>query len=564
VDPNQLAASVLAVLVAASICSAFIFIRRGAQRRWGYGVLALCAMVAIASWTRFGSFHEVWVDSSPSAREPGDGSGTPKKVRRQQPFHFHEFLHYYIGSKYFRELGYVDLYDCTTLADREIAEEQHAFPRIGGTIRDLGDVLSDKPYAAAIAHCQGDALPHFSAKRWTSFKDDLRELERLVPDDWWNGVVFDAGFNPPPSWVLLGSAVANIIPIRIGEVPTYLVATSLDMGLLLASFLALQSAFGAATASVAVVYFGASFIASYGWNGGAFLRYTWLTTIVLSLCAMKRRRWVLAGALLGAATCDRLFPAGFAAGAMIPFVLGRAASSERRRVLLAFAGGFGGAVLALVIVSSLIFGVGPWLVFFARIFRHSDVYYVMHIGLKKVLTYRDWVPSKNFHGHDGLARFRDWNLRLRATWGDMRPLAIPIQAAAIFGTLWASIRRRPYEAAMLSGIVFMFAFNLPANYYYSVIALVPALLFRSAATAPSTPRRLRDFAALTAFSAFWMYTLIAPHLASDDIIYNFYISVSMGLFIVVWIVAWAESRADLAASLRRLPFIGQPRVARQA
>jgi len=33
----------------------------------------------------------------------------------------HEFFHYYLGSKYFRELGYLGIYDCTTLADSEIA-----------------------------------------------------------------------------------------------------------------------------------------------------------------------------------------------------------------------------------------------------------------------------------------------------------------------------------------------------------------------------------------------------------------------------------------------------------
>jgi hypothetical protein len=559
-DPNQLATSVSTILLAASICSAFIFVRRGAQRRWGYAALSLCAMLSVASWTHFGDFHQIWVDASRS-----DTSASRRKIEKRQPFHFHEFVHYYIGSKYFRELGYVGLYDCTALADLEIAEEERSKALIGGYVRDLGDVLTDKPYDAAIAHCKAEQQPRFSPSRWASFKNDLRELRRLVPDDWWNGVVFDAGFNPPPTWVLLGTAVANIIPIRAWDAPTYLVATSLDMALLVVSFVALQSVFGATTAALAALYFGATFIASYGWNGGAFLRYTWLTTVVLSLCTMARRRWALAGILLGAATCDRLFPVGFAAGAMIPVVVGAAASPHRRKVLLEFGAGFGAAVVVLVIASLVAFGFAPWAVFFARIFRHSDVYYVMHIGLKKVLTYRDWVPSKNFHGHDGLMRFRDWNLSLRETWGAMRPLAIALQTFAVLGVVGASLRRRPYEAALLGGVVFMFVFTLPANYYFAVLAMVPALLFRGAATATSMPRRLRDYGALTAFATFWMFTLIAPHMASDDIIYNFYICAALAIFLVVWIAAWTESKWDFAAVVRWMrQLTGPPPVAQQA
>jgi hypothetical protein len=557
-DPNQLATSVLTVLIAASICSALIFIRPrrapgsavggstpvDAPRRWGYAVLCVCAMLPVASWLHFGDFHTIFVDASDS-----DVSASRRKVERHQPFHFHEFFHYYIGAKYFRELGYVDLYDCAALADREIAEEDRAAPRIGGYIRDLDDVLLDKPYDAAIAHCREDALPRFSSGRWASYKHDLRELRRLVPDDWWGGVVTDAGFNPPPSWILLSSTIANVIPIRLGKMQTYLWATSLDMLLLVVCFVAMRSSFGATTAVVAALYFGASFISNYAWNGGAFLRFTWLTAIVLSLVAMKRRRWALAGALLGAATCDRVFPVAFAACAMIPVALQSLRSAEHRRILLRFGGGFAATVAILVVASCAVFGFSAWSVFFSRIIRHSDIYYVMHIGLKKVLTFRDWTPAKNFHGHDGLMRFRDWNLRLRGTWGEMRPLALPIQALAVLGTLLASIRRRPYEAALLGGVVFMFAFNLPANYYYVVLALVPALLFRSAATATSMRARLRDYLVLTAFSAFWMLTLIAPYLARDDIVYNYYICSAFAAFLVTWMAVWIESNWEFARTV---------------
>src|SRR5581483_4982033 len=148
--------------------------------------------------------------------------------------------------------------------------------------------------------------------------------------------------------------------------------------------------------------FGASFVASYGWNGGAFLRYTWVTAVVFGLTYAKRERWLLAGVFFGCAACDRIFPAAFGVGAAIPLAVRAVQSTSARRDLGRFAIGAGGTVLGLVLVSTLFFGAASWGTFFSRILAHGDVYYVMHIGLKKVITFRDWVPQQNFHAHAGL------------------------------------------------------------------------------------------------------------------------------------------------------------------
>ncbi len=528
------AAAILTVIVAGAAAGPIVF-GRGSARRWSSYVLCAAAVVAVLSWFQFGDFQSIFVDSTTDASSP-----RRPKIRVHEPLHFHEFFHYYLGSKYFREVGYLGLYDCTTLGDLEIAREDHVSPRIGGYVRDLGDVLTDKPSADAIAHCLAEDRPHFTQARWASFKRDLRELRRLVPDDWWGGAVFDAGFNPPPSWVVLSSAVANAIPIRGGRVPGYLIATSLDVVLLLVSFLAFRAAFGTATAAAAALYFGSSYLSNYSWIGGAFLRFTWFAGIVLSLAAMKRERWAWAGAFAAFAACDRLFPAAFAIGAMVPLGYRAIRRRDARRPLVRFCAGFAVVTVVLFVASSAVFGFSAWRVFFERILRHKDVYFVMHVGLKKLVTYRDWVPSQDFHGHAGLARFRDWNLRLRATWAAMRPIVVPIQLLAAAGAVRASIRARPYEAAALCGIVIMFVFNLPANYYYSVLAVVPALLLRRAATHPGRRRRTRDYAALTAFNVFWVGTLVVPHLWGDDIVYDFIICVLLASFLATWIAVWNE------------------------
>jgi len=553
-DSNQLAVSVLAVLAASSICAVFIFERKARSRvarRWAFALLCACSVAAMVSWFRFGAFHGVFLDADPT-----DVSPVRHKIESHQPFHFDEFFHYYLGSKYFGEIGYLGLYDCTTLVDREIAVEDHVPPRITGYVRDLEDVLRDRPANEAIHRCETVERPRFSTQRWSAFKTDVRELRRLVPDGWWNGIVRDAGFNPPPSWIVVASAVANVIPIWWGTVPTYLFATSLDVLLLVACFSACRSAFGTTVAVLASIYFGASFIGSYGWNGGAFLRFTWIASVIFGLAALKRERWLLAGCLFGLAACDRVFPAAFAFGAVIPIAHRALRSPGDRKALVRFVSGAAATTAVLVAASAAVFGLAQWAVFFVRILKHGDVYYVMHIGLKKVLTFRDWVPSQNFRDHDGMLRFHDWNLRLRATWAQMQPVAVTIQLLVVLGVVRACVRRRPFEAAVLCGVATMFFFNLPANYYYAILSIVPALLFRASATASSEFERMRNYVLLVAFNVFWTFTLISSRVWSDDIVYDYYICLSLGLFLLFWIAAWLDvDRATLrrvAWSLRSL------------
>jgi hypothetical protein len=546
--PDQFYASFLTVLVATLVASLMILHRerpRVTTRLFGTLVLGSCAALAIASWLRFGAVHSVFVD------EPGVREGAPRraKVERHQPFHFHEFFHYYLGSKYFRDLGYEGLYDCTALADEENASALGVRKHVGDWIRDLDDVLRDRPYSAAIERCRTEYVPKMSPSRWEAFRADLRELQRIVPDEWWADATFDAGFNPPPSFVLLGSTLANIIPIRLFGLPTYLVATTLDMALLVACWVVLRRTFGPAVVAMATIFFGASLIASYVWNGGGFLRYTWISAVVFGLAAAKRGRWALAGAFLGMAACDRVFPAGFAMGAAVPLAwraLVKHSPVDRER-LARFGIGFGGAVAILVVLSALVFGFDAWRVFATRIGRHGDVYYVMHIGLKKVMTWRDWVPSQNFVGHEGLQRFHDWNLHLRSTWASMWWLTVPTQLITLAGACAASLRRRPYESSLMVGTVAMFFFSLPANYYYAVLALVPAMLLRAALTAPTVERRLREWCALCGFTIFWLTTLLAPHMYGDGLVYNHVICVALFVFFEAWIVLWLPWQPILSA-----------------
>jgi hypothetical protein len=537
VPGTQLATAILVILLV-SVMATVIVLARGAARRWAFVVIALCAVAALLSWTRNGHFQDIYVDADP----PAAG-----KVRQHRPFHFHDFLHYYLGPKYFREVGYLGLYGCVALADSEIADDDRHPPRIDGPTRDLTDILIVKSHDESLAECRAGSRPRFTDARWRAFKDDIRDLARLTLDPVWKHVVLDAGFNPPPSMIVLTSAVANLIPIRAGSTPTYLVATCIDLVLLALCFLVVRAGLGNVTAAVFATFFGASFVADYSWNGGSVLRFTWFVSLVLGIVALKKRRWELAGALLGFATCDRLFPFAFAVGAMIPIAVEARHSPRHRAILRRFALGFGAVTLVLVLASIVVFGTSAWSVFFGRITSHDSVFHPRHLGLKKVLTFREWVPFKNFNGDDGHARYREWNLALRATWASMRPIVVPLQLGVGALTAWAASRRRPFEAAVLVGVVAMFTFSLPANYYFCILALIPALALRGAATATNARRRWVDFTVFVGFAVFWTFTFLAPLLPGDDITFTFRISTALFAFLVGWAVLWSDPQRFIFA-----------------
>lgn len=530
----QVIVSVLAVLGATG-AAVFRALYPGVSRTTTVRIANVCAVVAVLSWFRFGALHVI------EEKRGAEGSHDPgARVQEHRPLQFHEFFHYYVGTKYFDEVGYLGLYDCAALADAEIAVKDGVAPRIVGRVRDLGDVFADKTVAAARSDCADGPRARFSPERWGAFEDDLRALERLVPDAWWNDVVDDKGLNSPPTFMALASPVMQAIPIEADGLPTYVLVTSIDLLLIAVSYVALRRTLGTTASALAAVTFGASFLGSYGWLGGAVLRFTWVAALVVGLAALQRERWVLAGILMGWAGCDRLFPFAFVAGAAVPLAWDALRSRRRRPAFAQFAAGAGGVVVFSVATSIALFGAAPWATFAARMSRDVHLHHVLMLGLDRVLTFRSWVPSQDFHGHEGLVHLRHWSERLDATWRSMQPFAAAVQVTWMAGALWVARTRKPAEAAALVGVTAMFVLSSPVNYYWVVLAIVPALLFRDAIG--SRRRRRAVVGVLLAFEVWWLATLLLPRFVRDDIVYDFALCVGLAAVLAAWLGVWGRGR----------------------
>ena len=120
-------------------------------------------------------------------------------------FRIWSVYHYYLGSKYFDELGYHDLYTQTLAADKESSRQL----RNVNVIRNL-HTLEKEP----VEHIVIKRNSRFSDKRWDDFKRDVDYFTGLKSGRFYEEVLCDRGYNPTPFWTFFGSFLTNTLDIR--------------------------------------------------------------------------------------------------------------------------------------------------------------------------------------------------------------------------------------------------------------------------------------------------------------------------------------------------------------
>ncbi len=295
----------------------------------------------------------------------------------QRFVHLHEVAHYYLGSKYFGELGYSDLYTAMLRAEVELYGDFKA-----DTVRDLktNRIVSTRQLVQ-----QSDAVKAaFSDQRWTEFRREVAYF-RQAPGSGYSALLLDHGFNPTPVWAALGGTVSGLINLGTGGM---LSLALLDLVLLVGLFTAVEETFGKRTLLLAVIYFSIIFGTSFEWTGGALLRYPWLVGVGMGMCFLHQKRYVRAGGLFAAAAMLRVFPVVF----VVPLAFKVLTLTWRHRTMprhyRAFFGGFAATAAVLFLSSCLLpRGFDHWREFGANISLHVRSPSVNAIGLTEVLAY---------------------------------------------------------------------------------------------------------------------------------------------------------------------------------
>jgi hypothetical protein len=480
---------------------------RARVRRTGDVALAVLTVLAIAAYYNFGTY------------------------RYPHFIHRHDVFHYFVGSKYFPELSYSSLYDCSLVAQAEAG-----FPQRTSlwTLRDLR-TNTFVPAEQALARAD-ECHARLPGDRWTAFAADVRYFADADDVAGWNRVLRDHGFNATPGWITLGRLVAGH---SVAEDATVGASTSmldaslprLDPLLLLAALGSLAWAFGWRAACVATLAIALDPLAQFAWVGGGFLRNAWLAALLVGVALAKKRRFVAAGVALGIATHLQIVPGlalvGVGLAALVARLRQRALPRGTWPTIAA-------ATLTIAIGAAVVVpGAGradAWHAFADNLAKHARTPSANLVGLPTVLSFR---PSQRAalvadpSATDIFARARQARVEQLAR---LRPLHLVLAAAGWVALGWTLRRRRTVAWAAIVGLTGTLLLVDTSSYYLTWLAALAPLALR-------TSRALVAFAATLLALAVW--PVVLPENESDVV----HVASSLTLLVGVAAVHAALARA---------------------
>jgi hypothetical protein len=462
-SPKELAPfyGVLATLLMLAACWSALPRREGAgERRARRGILAVLALVGLVAWPNLLNFHY------------------PRAI------HMWEMFHYYMGAKYFPELGYTRLYVCTLTVDSEDGIPLGPWP-----LRDLraNALVPAEELLEGAEECRS----RFSQRRWEDFRHDARFFREALTPNGLAAVRGDHGYNATPAWALLGGFLAGLSPASWTQIQ---LLALLDVVLLLAVFATIGRSFGFEAACLAIGFFSLNALAPFGWNGGCFLRYDWLFWLVLGVASLPARP-ALAGFALGSSALIRAFPVCAIAGLALKALLEAAGARSLKPLArhLRFAVGVG--------VSLVLFAWGPvlttgsagiWREFAANSAKHLATPTHNLVGLPAFLAYDRDADLEVMTDPLLFDPYFPWRAHRMAAERN----AGPSRWAAVIGflaLLAVAVRRAPDRAAAVLGLGLV-PMLLSVSCLYYVVLLLYALL---AASSPWTGVGLAALAWIT-------------------------------------------------------------------
>ncbi len=370
--------------------------------------------------------------------------------------HHHELYNYYIGSKYFPELGYEGHYLAT---HRALVEND---PTLHGEIELVKNLRTYQLEGRLVSLQRSESVSaRFTAERWREFQADVSFFQSVIPRDTWPFLLVDHGYNATPFWTLLGRAFSTRVHLSRGALGFL---ASLDVALLAAAFALATSSFGRRAALLAAIFYLSSFYGAFEFTGGAFLRQVWFAGVVGWAACWRRGRHTAAGLCLAAAALDRVFPLllALAPAALLvrEAVLHRALHRGVARQLAAC----GAAVLALVLAT----GTGAWADCIEHLRAHNRWFFLNQISLRSLFLLD---PASTWHlvrgGWDDSVWLRERQGLDAATQGALLALRL-----VLVGLVAARCARRADPWSSLGLAAFLpFVLLYPANYYYTLLAL---------------------------------------------------------------------------------------------
>jgi hypothetical protein len=416
-------------------------------KRTRNALLVLFIIVFLLVWPNFLNFH----------------NGSFYKI--------HEFSHNYTGAKYTKELKYLHLYECMTVADMQ---DHYPKPYLHRLIRNLTD--NTMVSTGAILANPEKCTSNFKQDRWEQFKQDMRFFRKNCSFEGWNSSQKDHGFNATPAWMILGTTISNLVPMSEGYA---LFLSLIDIFLLLAAGVVIFRTFGLESTFIAAGFFFLNGIASYTWTGGSYLRYDWFFFLAVGLSALRKNRGILAGFAFTYSALIRVFPGfvllGLLLKALIEVISARNLEPLKayRKLLL----GFAIAVLVLIPLSLAVSGRhSVWHEFIKNSQKHIKTKTTNFMGLPFFLD-QSIVADENAYNwiklEEGEERAEAYRSKVQ-----MARLAVRAAITVLYLLLFSiAVRRENLWVTAVVSIGLVPVLVIISNYYYSIFTFL-ALLWR--------------------------------------------------------------------------------------
>lgn len=455
---------------------------------------------------------------------------------RGREFQYWNTYHYYLGSKYFDELKYIWLYTYTLRADEEIGENRTADAQ---RVMDLIE-LEEVPRERVLAQSEGRS--DFTPERWEEFKRDIRFFNKWISPYNWSRVLRDHGYNATPTWNTFGSAISNTFPLQNRW--SRAVVLSLDLVMLIATFIAVGWAFGARPALLMSIFF-LIFFGNEFFTVGGFIRYDWYCATVIAFVLYHKGYWRASAPFLAFAAMTRIFPGFLLLGPGIQWlVAGIRTRRFEKKAFQMFAVFAFSCVLMFLAGALNSDGFTAWKDFLVDIRQHTAKHYLgpKRIGLKHLFI--DDFSTRRWAKDDKQRAFDRQETAYRVTW------------VVMMGLFFAAILKRRPRDAWLLGYMFIFTLVVLSRYYWALFSM----MFLLAETERSRWRNAwSDVLILLMMPVGLAYrmhekTNIANHMIMTTWIGAYFVALAIS-FLVDDIIDWLDARRAkaLAAATNDVP-----------
>ncbi len=436
--------------------------------------------------------------------------------------HYGEMFHYYLGSKYFKELGYFELYNAVIAAD---AEQDNALAKLP-FYTDLTN-YQNASRETALEHA-GVVKATFSEERWDAFKHDVSFFKKVTGMPRSRAFFFllmDHGYNASPVSTSVLTILTNIVPVT----RLWLLAV-LDVLLVATMIVLVFRTFGLEMGGLFSVYFFVNILNDYGYISGGLLRYDWLFCIVAAVCLLEKRRYASSSVFLTVSAMLRIFPAVLFYGIGVSIVrkvkATRTVDKESMRFVLA--AGMTGLALFLLPAACLGSALQPWKEFSAKTSLHNDGVYVNNLGLRGIVIFEPshlsldkFIETYSSGGTSDIVRH--WQDLKEEEYRQKKPL-IAFCSLFVLICLTAIIWKRKESDSenVLWPLLLIYTMSYPSHYYYAFLCLFVLLFFRQA-------NSLSSFVPLCLLLVFNVVALVTDSFGPSPIV--FYTLINIYLFV---------------------------------